>query len=90
MLMRLAEEFGFQVHTFQHVLEGYKVADEIATHGDGGFERSATGGPTSSRSYDAIPYNAHAHDASAACRRPRSTATRPELARRLNIEAAKA
>jgi imidazolonepropionase-like amidohydrolase len=33
MLIRVADEFGFKVHTFQHVLEGYKVADEIAKHG---------------------------------------------------------
>src|SRR5262249_9315304 len=36
MLIRLAEEFGFKIATFQHVLEGYKVADEIAAHGAGG------------------------------------------------------
>ena len=35
MLMRLAEEFGFRIGTFQHVLEGYKVADELAAHGAG-------------------------------------------------------
>ncbi len=35
-LIRLAEEFGFKVQTFQHVLEGYKVADEMARHGAGG------------------------------------------------------
>ena len=29
-LIRLAEEFGFRIATFQHVLEGYKVAKEIA------------------------------------------------------------
>jgi imidazolonepropionase-like amidohydrolase len=33
MLIRAADELGFKVHTFQHVLEGYKVADEIAKHG---------------------------------------------------------
>jgi len=33
MLMRLTEEFGFRVNTFTHIIEGYKVADEIATHG---------------------------------------------------------
>ena len=36
MLMRLAEEMGFKVATFQHILEGYKVADEMAKHGAGG------------------------------------------------------
>ncbi|HEX6309607.1 MAG TPA: amidohydrolase family protein [Longimicrobiales bacterium] len=33
MLMRVAEDFGFRINTFQHVLEGYKVADEMAKHG---------------------------------------------------------
>jgi imidazolonepropionase-like amidohydrolase len=33
MLMRVAEDFDFRINTFQHVLEGFKVADEIAAHG---------------------------------------------------------
>jgi hypothetical protein len=33
MLMRLTESFGFRVNTFTHILEGYKVADEMAVHG---------------------------------------------------------
>lgn len=33
MLMRLAEQFGFRVRTFTHVLEGYKVAPELKAHG---------------------------------------------------------
>ena len=33
MLIRVADDNGFKVHTFQHVLEGYKVANEIAQHG---------------------------------------------------------
>jgi imidazolonepropionase-like amidohydrolase len=33
MLIRVADDNGFKVNTFQHVLEGYKVADEIAKHG---------------------------------------------------------
>lgn len=33
MLMNLAKEFGIKVHTFQHTLEGYRVAKEIAEHG---------------------------------------------------------
>ena len=32
MLIRLADEMGFKITTFQHVLEGYKVAKEIAAH----------------------------------------------------------
>ena len=35
MLIRVAEDFGFTIGTFQHVLEGYKVADAIAAHGAG-------------------------------------------------------
>src|SRR5204863_3952129 len=35
MLIRLMEGFGVKIATFQHVLEGYKVADEIARHGAG-------------------------------------------------------
>ncbi len=57
MLLRVAKEFGFKIRTLQHVLEGYKVADEIAAAG--------TGGSTFSdwwaykvEAYDAIPYNA--------------------------------
>lgn len=57
MLLRVAKEFGFKVQTFQHVLEGYKVADEIAAAG--------TGASTFSdwwaykvEAYDATPYNA--------------------------------
>jgi imidazolonepropionase-like amidohydrolase len=34
-LLRLAEEMGFKVATLQHVLEGYRVADEIKAHGAG-------------------------------------------------------
>src|SRR5678816_2407055 len=35
MLISLADEFGFKIKTFQHVLEGYKVAKEVAAHGAG-------------------------------------------------------
>ncbi|MEP6513565.1 MAG: amidohydrolase, partial [Parafilimonas sp.] len=33
MLMHLADEFGFKVNTFTHILEGYKVADKMKAHG---------------------------------------------------------
>src|SRR6266545_1835525 len=35
MLLRIADEMGFKIATFQHVLEGYKVAKEISVHGAG-------------------------------------------------------
>lgn len=56
-LIRLAEEFGFQIATFQHVLEGYKVAKEIAAHGAGASTFSDWWG-YKVEAYDAIPYNA--------------------------------
>ena len=56
-LMRLAEDFGFHVATLQHVLEGYKVADEIAAHGAGASTFSDWWG-YKMEAYDAIPYNA--------------------------------
>ena len=57
MLLRVAHDFGFRVASFEHVLEGYKIADEIAAAGTGasifadfwGYKLEA---------YDAIPYNA--------------------------------
>ncbi len=33
MMMRLAEEFGFRVASFEHTVEGYKIADELREHG---------------------------------------------------------
>jgi imidazolonepropionase-like amidohydrolase len=33
MLMRVAERYGFRIDAFTHVLEGYRVADEMARHG---------------------------------------------------------
>lgn len=33
MFLRLAEAYNFKVSTFTHILEGYKVADEMAKHG---------------------------------------------------------
>jgi len=57
MLLRVAKEFGFKVRTFQHVLEGYKVADEIAASGAGASTFSDWWG-YKMEAYDAIPYNA--------------------------------
>ena len=56
-LMRVAEEFGFTVGTLQHVLEGYKVADEIAAHGAGASTFSDWWG-YKVEAYEAIPHNA--------------------------------
>ncbi len=56
-LIRLAEEFGFKIRTFQHVLEGYKVAKEIAAHGAGASTFSDWWA-YKVEAYDAIPHNA--------------------------------
>lgn len=56
-LLRVAEEFGFRIATLQHVLEGYKVADEIAEHGAGASTFSDWWA-YKVEAYDAIPHNA--------------------------------
>jgi len=56
MLIRAADELGFKVHTFQHVLEGYKVADEMARHG-AMASTFADMWAYKVEAYDAIPYN---------------------------------
>jgi len=57
MLLRVAKEFGFKVRTFQHVLEGYKIADEIAASGAGGSTFSDWWA-YKMEAFDAIPHNA--------------------------------
>ncbi len=56
MLMRVAERFGFRIDAFTHVLEGYKVADEMAAHGAAGSTFSDWWA-YKLEAYDAIPYN---------------------------------
>ncbi|MGH7542110.1 MAG: amidohydrolase [Gemmatimonadota bacterium] len=56
-LMRLAEEFGFRIAVFQHVLEGYRVADEIREHGAGASTFSDWWA-YKVEAYEAIPHNA--------------------------------
>jgi len=87
MLLNLSDELGFHVQTFQHVLEGYKVAKEMAAH--------KTGGSTFSdwwayklEAYDAIPYNAALMASRGVIVSMNSDSD--ELARRLYLEAAKA
>ncbi|MCF7805484.1 MAG: amidohydrolase family protein [Candidatus Marinimicrobia bacterium] len=56
MFMHVAEEFGITVGTFQHVLEGYKVADIIQQHGANASTFSDWWG-YKFEVYDAIPFN---------------------------------
>jgi len=57
MLIRISQQYGFHIATLQHVLEGYKVAQEMAQAGVGG---STYGDWWSykNEAYDAIPDNA--------------------------------
>jgi len=87
MLISLADEFGFKVKTFQHVLEGYKVAKEIAAHGAGASIFADSWG-YKIEAYDAIPYNAAILTRAGVVVSMNSDSD--ERARRLNIEAAKA
>lgn len=87
MLINLANELGFKIKTFQHTLEGYKVAKEIAAHGAGASIFADFWG-YKIEAYDAIAFNAailvrHGVNTS-------MNSDSNERARRLNIEAAKA
>ncbi|MEZ4456109.1 MAG: amidohydrolase [Gemmatimonadales bacterium] len=57
MLLNVAKEFGFRVASLQHVLEGYKVADEIAAAGTGA-STFADNWAYKLEAWDAIPHNA--------------------------------
>jgi imidazolonepropionase-like amidohydrolase len=57
MLLRVAKEFGFKIRTFQHVLEGYKVANELSAAGSGASTFSDWWA-YKVEAYDAVPYNA--------------------------------
>lgn len=87
MLLRLADEFGFRVGTLQHVLEGYKVADAIARHG-AGASCFSDWWAYKMEVMDAIPWAGaimHGEDVVVSFNSDSN-----ELARRLNVEAAKA
>ena len=86
MLIRLAEEMGFKIATFQHVLEGYKVADEMAKHGVGGSTFSDWWA-YKIEAEDAIPHNAAIMHRRGVLVSINSDSA--EHARRLNTEAAK-
>ncbi len=87
MLMEVAERFNFNINTFTHILEGYKVADKMKEHGVG----ASTFSDWWAYKYevnDAIPYNAailHNQGIVTAI-----NSDDAEMSRRLNQEAAKA
>ncbi len=87
MLMRVAEQFGFKVNTFTHILEGYKVADKMKEHGVNASSFSDWWA-YKYEVIDAIPYNGaimHRMGVNVGF-----NSDDAEMARRLNQEAAKA
>ena len=56
MLLKVAKDFGFHIASLQHVLEGYKVADEIAAAGTGA-STFADNWAYKLEAFDAIPFN---------------------------------
>ena len=87
MLLATAKKYGFRVATLQHVLEGYKVAPEIAAHGAGASSFSDWWA-YKIEVMDAIPWNgAIMHRAGVLVS---FNSDSDELARRMNMEAAKA
>jgi imidazolonepropionase-like amidohydrolase len=86
MLLRTAESFDIRIATLQHVLEGYKVAHEIATHG-AGTSTFSDWWAYKQEAYDAIPHNAALLDEAGAVSTINSDSG--ELVRHLYHEAAK-
>ncbi len=86
MLMHVADDFNFNVNTFTHILEGYKVADKMQQHGAGGSTFADWWAYKWEVNY-AIPYNAALmHQAGVVTAINSDSA---EMSRRLNQEAAK-
>jgi len=86
MLIRVADDYGFKIRTFQHVLEGYKVAKEIQQHGAGASTFSDWWA-YKLEAWDAIPFNAAIMQKKGVTVSLNSDDA--ELMRRLNTEAAK-
>jgi imidazolonepropionase-like amidohydrolase len=86
MIIRIAQEYGFELGTLQHVLEGYKVAKEMA---DARVPGSTFGDWWSYKveAYDAVPQNAALMDEAGVLASLNSDSD--EMVRRLYGEAAK-
>ncbi|CAN5507957.1 amidohydrolase family protein [soil metagenome] len=86
MMLRLARDFKITVGTLQHILEGYKVADAIQQSGTGASTFADWWG-YKVEAFDAIPQNAAMMARQGVLTSVNSDS--PDLARRLNTEAAK-
>ena len=87
MFARLAKDYGLPVATFQHVLEGYKVAGEIGGIGAGASTFADWWG-YKMEVIDGIPHNGALMTRAGVLTSFNSDSN--EMARRLNMEAAKA
>ena len=86
MLMNVADSFNFRINTFTHILEGYKVADQLKKHG----AYASTFSDWWAYKFevnDAIPYNASILSKQGVITAINSDDA--EMGRRLNQEAAK-
>jgi imidazolonepropionase-like amidohydrolase len=86
MLMHVADSFGFNVNTFTHILEGYKLADKMKEHG-AGCSTFADWWAYKYEVKDAIPQNASLLNEMGLVVAINSDDA--EMGRRLNQEAAK-
>jgi imidazolonepropionase-like amidohydrolase len=86
MMMRLAEDFGVRIATFDHGLDAYKIAREVARHG-AGVTTFSDWWAFKVEAYDAIPHNAALLTRAGVLVSINSDG--PEEARHLNQEAAK-
>jgi imidazolonepropionase-like amidohydrolase len=84
--MKIAEQFGFTINTFTHILEGYKVADKMKAHGANASTFSDWWA-YKLEVQDAIPYNAGIMNKVGL--NVAINSDDGEMARRLNQEAAK-
>lgn len=84
--MKVAEKFGFNVNTFTHILEGYKVADKMKAHG-ANVSTFSDWWNYKMEVVDAIPYNAYIMQRVGL--NVAINSDDAEMARRLNQEAAK-
>jgi imidazolonepropionase-like amidohydrolase len=85
-LMRVADKFNFNVNTFTHILEGYKVADKMKAHGASASTFSDWWA-YKMEVVDAIPQNAYLMTKVGL--NVAINSDDAEMARRLNQEAAK-
>jgi imidazolonepropionase-like amidohydrolase len=86
-LIRLAEKMNFKISVFIHILEGYKIAEELKNHGAMATTFSDWWA-YKVEAYDAIPFNGAIMREQGVVVSYNSDSS--ELARRLNTEASKA